>query len=156
MKRLLSIPFALLIASAATISAQKTPDFSGTWTLSTAKSKNIGMMSALKDTITILQTPREVVVRHATSFQGQDGSREVRYLLDGKTGANEGPMGDRNETVTKWVGNTLVTTWTKDGAVAGTKSVMTETCSLSADGRTITFESVRGANPPVVMVFDKQ
>ncbi|MGH9411875.1 MAG: hypothetical protein ACRD1V_20765 [Vicinamibacterales bacterium] len=119
-------------------------------------SQNIGMMTALKDTVTITQTPREITIRHVTSFQGQDGSRELRYDLTGKAGTNEGPMGDRNETVTKWVGTKLVTTWTKDGAVAGTKTVSTETCSMSPDGKTLTFETVRGANAPVIMVFEKE
>jgi hypothetical protein len=65
-------------------------------------------------------------------------------------------MGDRNETVAKWIDGKLVSTWTRDGAVAGTKSVMTETRSLSADGKTMSVESARGANPPLVMVFDKR
>jgi hypothetical protein len=50
----------------------------------------------------------------------------------------------------------LVATWTRDGAVAGTKSVMTETRSLSTDGKTMSVESARGANPPLVMVFDRR
>lgn len=147
---------ALVAACGVTLSAQKAPDFSGTWVFNSAKSQNVGMMSALQDTITVTQTAREIVVRHATSFQGQADSREVRYDLAGKAGTNEGPMGDRNETVSKWVGDELVTTWTKDGAVAGTRSVMTETCSLSADKKALTFASVRGGNAPVVMVFEKR
>ena len=150
------VMLALMAVCVVTLSAQNAPDFSGTWVLNTAKSQNIGMMSALQDTITVTQTAREIVVRHATSFQGQAGSREVRYDLAGKTGTNEGPMGDRNETVSKWVGEKLVTTWTKDGAVAGTRSVMTETCSLTPDKKTLTLASVRGDNAPVVMVFEKR
>jgi hypothetical protein len=65
-------------------------------------------------------------------------------------------MGDHNETVAKWVGGKIVTTWTREGAVAGTKSVLTETRSLSSDGKTMTLESVRGEASAVVMVFDKQ
>jgi hypothetical protein len=147
---------ALGCAFAVTTFAQKIPDFSGTWELNTAKSKNIGMMVALQDTMTVTQTPLEIVIRHVTSFDGQPGSREVRYDLAGKPGTNEGPMGDRNETVTKWVGDALVTTWTKDGAVAGTRSVMTERCSLSPDKKTMTFESARGDSAPVVMVFERR
>ena len=145
-----------ILAAATALFAQTPPQLSGTWTLNTAKSKNIGMMAALKDTITVTHTAREIVIHHVTSFQGQDGSRDVRYSLDGRADTNEGPMGDRNQTVSQWVSSKLVTTWTKDGAVAGTKSVMTETVSVSADGKTMTFESVRGTNAPVVMVFDRQ
>jgi hypothetical protein len=135
---------------------QSPPNFSGKWTLATAKSKNLGMMATLEDTLTISQTPAELVIKDDSSFQGQKNSRELRYDLTGKTTANEGPMGDRNETVAKWVNGKLVTTWTRDGAVAGTKSVMTESRSLSPDGRTMSVESVRGANPALVMVYDKQ
>lgn len=146
----------LIVVAATMLLAQKAPELSGTWVLNTAKSQNIGMMAALKDTIIVTQTARDIVIHHVTSFQGQAGSRDVRYTFDGTTGTNDGPMGDRNDTVSKWVGQRLVTTWTKDGAVAGTKAVMTETLSVSPDGKTLTFESVRGANAPVVMVFDKQ
>jgi hypothetical protein len=65
-------------------------------------------------------------------------------------------MGDPNQTVTKWTGSTLETAWTQDGAVAGTKVVRKETRSVSADGKTMSDEFVRGPNPPMVLVFDKQ
>ena len=53
-------------------------------------------------------------------------------------------------------GSKLVTTWTSDSAVAGKKVVRTETRSISPDGKVMTVESVRGSNPPIVMVFEKQ
>ena len=137
-------------------SAQPVTNFTGRWTLNTAKSRNLGMMAALKDTVTIAQTTSELVIHHTSSFQGRDNTRELRYDLTGKAVANDGPMGDHNETVARWVDGKIVTTWTRDGAVAGTKSVMTETRSLSADGKTMTLESVRGQSPAVVMVYDKQ
>jgi ABC-type enterochelin transport system substrate-binding protein len=40
--------------------------------------------------------------------------------------------------------------------VAGTKVVRTETRSLSGDGKTMNDEYVRGDNPPMLLVFDKQ
>jgi len=138
------------------VSAQSVPNFSGRWVLNTAKGKNLGMMVALKDTLTISQTATELVIHDMSSFQGRDNTRELRYDLSGKTIPNDGPMGDHNETVAKWVAGKIVATWTRDGAVAGTKSVMTETRSLSADGKTMTLESVRGESPAVVMVFEKQ
>jgi hypothetical protein len=151
-----SIALIVMVVFATALSAQKPPSFVGTWVLSTAKSKNLGMMAALKDTVTISQNAGELTIHDKSSFQGQENAREIRYDLTGKTMPNDGPMGDRNETVAKWVGGKLVTTWTKEGAVAGTKSVMTETRSLSSDGKTMTLESVRGENAPVVMVFEKQ
>jgi hypothetical protein len=150
----------LVIGAIASISValqgQSTTNFSGTWVLNTGKSRNLGMMAALENTLTISQTPTALVIKDDSSFQGQKNSRELRYDLTGRVTTNEGPMGDRSDTVAKWTGGKLVTTWTRDGAVAGTKSVMTETRSLSVDGRTMSVESVRGANPSLVMVFDKR
>jgi hypothetical protein len=60
------------------------------------------------------------------------------------------------ETVTKWDGNKLVTTWTSAGSIAGTNSVRTETRSLSADGRTMTVESSRAKGPAMVMVYERK
>jgi hypothetical protein len=146
----------LSLVLATVLSAQSVPNFSGRWVLNTAKGKNLGMMVALKDTVTISQTATELVIHDTSSFQGRDNARELRYDLTGKAVSNDGPMGDHNETVAKWVDGKVVTTWTRDGAVAGTKSVMSETRSLSADGKTMTLESVRGESPAVVMVFEKQ
>ena len=146
----------LVVICATSVSAQKAPDFSGRWELNTSKSQNLGMMAALHDTLIITQTPTALVIKDASTFQGQANARELRYDLTGKAVSNDGPMGDHNETVAAWMNGALVTTWTKEGAVAGTTSVMTETRSLSADGKTMSVESKRGANPPLVMVFDKQ
>ncbi|HYL99932.1 MAG TPA: hypothetical protein VEZ90_13340 [Blastocatellia bacterium] len=57
-------------------------------------------------------------------------------------------MGKQSETVTKWSGNNLATTWKSEGAIAGTTVVRTETRSLSPDGKHMTLEwfEVR-ANP---------
>jgi hypothetical protein len=65
-------------------------------------------------------------------------------------------MGGPNQTVSKWDGNKLVTTWTGQSAVSGKSVVRTETRSLSPDGKVMTVESVRGSNPPLVMVFEKK
>jgi hypothetical protein len=131
-------------------------DFSGTWSLNVSKSKNIGMMSSMQITVKIKQTADEVVVSEVAKYNGQEQTRELHYDLSGRASANTGPMGDPNETVTKWTGNTLETTWTQDGAVAGTKIVRTETRSLSADGKTMSDEYVRGSNPSMVLVFERQ
>lgn len=147
---------AIMVAATVGVHSQSTPSFAGKWTLNTGKSRNLGMMAALEDTLTISQTSTELVIKDDSRFQGQQSSRELHYDLTGKATTNEGPMGDRNETVAKWIDGRLVTTWTRDGAVAGTTSVMTETRSLSADGKTMTIESARGSNPPLVMVFDKR
>lgn len=146
---------ALAWASLATAMAAGVPDFTGTWQLDPAKGQNLGMVAAIKQTITITQTATELKIAEASDFQGQKSERMVRYDLKGAPVVNEATMGGPNETVAKWDGGRLVVTWTSEGAVAGTKNVRTETRSLSADGRTMTVESVRGNNKPMVMVFDR-
>jgi hypothetical protein len=113
-------------------------------------------MSSMQITLKIKQTANEVIVSEVSKYNGQEQTRELHYDLSGKATANSGPMGDPNETVTKWTGRTLETTWTQEGAVAGTKVVRTETRSLSEDGRTMSDEYARGGNAPMVLVFDKQ
>ncbi|HZS71694.1 MAG TPA: hypothetical protein VFA13_07645 [Candidatus Acidoferrum sp.] len=132
------------------------PDFSGTWILNTSRSKNIGMMSAMQITLKIEQTGKLLTVHEVSKFNGQEQTRDLRYDLTGKTTPNDGPMGDPNQTVTKWAGETLITTWTQEGAVAGSKIVRTETRWLSDAGKTMTDQYVRGNNPPMLLIFEKQ
>ena len=157
--RITTLLAVLVIGLSALATPSRAPaatDFSGTWSLNVSKSKNIGMMSSMQITLKIKQTGNEVVVSEIARFNGQEQTRELHYDLSGKTVANSGPMGDPNDTVTKWAGSVLQTTWTQDGAVAGTKVVRTETRSLSGDGKTMNDEYVRGDNPPMLLVFDKQ
>lgn len=139
--------------------AAKRSDFAGSWELNTGKSKNIGMMAQAKMTQTIQQTDAALDETTHSTFQGndQDMKTQTHYDLTGNPASNDSPMAGPSETVSKWDGDKLVTTWTSQSAVAGgSKVVRTETRSLSQDGNTMTIESVRGSNPPVVMVFDKK
>jgi hypothetical protein len=133
-----------------------TPDFSGTWEFAPSRSQNLGMMAAVKVTLVATQTPRELRILETSVFDGTPSVRELRYDLGGAPAQNEGPMGGRQETVARWSGQRLVVTWTAPGAIAGTQVVRTETRSLSADRATMNLESVRGSNPPVVMVFERR
>jgi hypothetical protein len=132
------------------------PDFSGTWVFNVSKSKNIGMMSSMQITLKIKQTASELVVSELSKYNGQEYTRELHYDLSGKSVSNTGPMGDANDTISKWTRSTLETIWTQDGAVAGSKVSRTETRSLSNDGKTMNDEFVRGFNSAMVLVFDKQ
>lgn len=145
-------------APAATAAAGKTApaDFSGRWTFVPAKSANIGMMASLEIHAAVEQGPAALTVHEDSIFQGQKSARDLRYDLGGKPVPNRGPMGDPSETVSRWEGSRLVTVWTSQGAVAGTKVVRTETRLLSADGKTMTLESVRGSAAPLVMVFERE
>src|SRR6516162_5374289 len=147
---------ALLICLASIVAlAANGAAFSGAWTFNPEKSKNIGMMSQMKMTQTIEQSSTALDVISNTTFQGNDQQMKTHYDLTGKAVTNDSPMAGPSETVSKWDGDKIVTTWTSTGAVEGTKRVRTETRSLSLDGKTMAVESVRGSNPPVVMVFDK-
>jgi hypothetical protein len=138
------------------VQAQPHANFSGTWALNVDKSRNLGMMASMQDTVSIEQTAAALTVHDRAVFQGRESTRETRIDLSGKPSTNAGPMGEPNETVAQWRGSTLVVTWTADGAVAGSKVVRTETRALSADGKTMTVESTRGATAPIVMVYDKR
>jgi hypothetical protein len=132
------------------------PNFSGIWTFKAHKSRNIGMMSEMEMTQTIEQSPSALDVTSDTIFQGNSQQMKTHYDLTGNPATNESPMAGPSETVSKWNGEKLVTIWTSNGAVAGSKTVRTETRSLAPDGKTMTLESVRGSNAPVVMVFEKK
>jgi hypothetical protein len=151
--RLLAFVFLATIAAF----AAKRPDFTGSWEFNADKSKNIGMMMQVKMTQTIHQSDASLDVLSHTNFQGSDQDMKTHYDLTGKPATNDSPMAGPSETISKWEGEKVVTSWTSQSAVAGgDKVVRTETRSLSADGRTMTVESVRGSNSPVVMVFEKK
>ncbi len=146
---------AICLASLVTFAATQT-DFSGTWEFNTEKSKNIGMMAQMKMSLTIQQTDAAFDITAHSTFQGKDRESKTHFDLTGNPATNESPMGGANETVSKWEGDKLVTTWTGPSAVSGKNVVRTETRSLSPDGKVMTVESVRRSNPPLVMVFDKK
>lgn len=131
-------------------------DFSGKWEFNPSKSQNIGMMAEMRLVSTVKQTQQELAISDASTFNGREQINQIRLDLTGKTVPNKNPMEATAETVTKWDGNKLVTTWTSPGSVAGTKTVRTETRFLSVDGRTMTVESSRGKGPAMVMVYDRR
>ena len=145
-----------IAASVLAVPVLAQPNFSGKWELNTSKSKNIGMMAQLKLTATVKQTRDELVVTNVSNFNGQEQTNELRFDLSGKSVPNKNPMEGTAETVSKWDGNHLVTTWTSEGSVAGTKSVRIETRSLSDDDRMLTVESRRGQAPAMVMVYERK
>ncbi len=146
----------LVIFAAAAFPLFAQTDFSGSWQLSPTKSKNIGMMAQMKLIATIRQTPTELLVTNATTFNGEDGTSEIRLDLTGKTVPNKNPMEAVADTVSKWDGPKLVTTWSSPGSIAGTTVKRTELRWLSNDGRTLTVESTRGGAPAIVMVYDRR
>jgi hypothetical protein len=155
MKTKMFIP-ALCLMAVVTF-AQKQSNFSGSWQFNPEKSKNVGMMSQMKMTQIIEQSDSSLDITTHTTYQGRDEDSKTHYDLTGKPATNESPMGGPSETISKWDGSKLVTTWTSESAIAGgPKVVRKETRSLSPGGKTMTVESARGSNPATVMVFDKK
>lgn len=144
----------IIAALALNLTAAAHPDFSGAWEFASAKSTNIGMMAGMKLTAIVRQGSNEIVISNKTD--GQTQASETRFDLSGKPVENETPMGGKAETVAKWDGAKLVTTWTSPGSVAGTQTVRTETRWLSSDGSVMTVESTRGKNAPMVMVYERK
>jgi len=132
------------------------PDFSGTWVLNTDKGENLGMVSAVKETVVIAQTAQKITIDHTSVFMGNTTKRQVNYDLAGKPVQNEGAMGDKADTVAKWADGKLVATWTGESAILGNKTVKTETRVLSADGKTMTVTNAREGKDPMIMVYEKQ
>lgn len=157
MKRIALIPLLAVAAlSGAPTLAQSPADFGGTWELNTDKGKNLGMVKAVDEIVVIKQTPEKLIADFSSTFMLKTTKRQVVYDLAGKPVPNEGPMGDKAETVAKWDGGKLVVTWTGEGAVAGTKVVKTETRTLSADGKTMSVVTERPNKDPMEMVYEKK
>jgi hypothetical protein len=145
---------ALVVGTA--VYAQSAPDLDGTWELNTEKGENLGMVAALKETLVVTQTAEQITVDFTDVFQGNTTTRQVSYDLSGEPVINYAAMGERSETVSKWIDNVLVTTWTSEGAIAGTEVVRTETRSLSEDGNIMTVTTARGERPAMVLVYERQ
>jgi hypothetical protein len=156
MNKLQMILASLVLGVAGASTAQASPDFSGNWELNTKKGENLGMVAAIQETLVISQTADQLTIDFTDVFQGKTTTRQVIYDLAGETVANFAAMGDPSETVSKWIDDTLVTTWTSEGAVAGTQAVRTETRSLSEDADEMTVATARGDNPAMVLVYEKR
>jgi hypothetical protein len=156
-KRSLSLAAFLFLLTAAVAVAP--PDFSGTWVLNHAKSRNLGAMAAMQVTTTIRQSPTGMDISDSASFNG-DAMPPVttHYAFDGSPVANTDPTGVPSHTESHWQGAVLVTVWTSPGSVAGSLHRRVERRALSADGRTMTLTSAPDGSkrPPLVMVFDRQ
>lgn len=146
----------LLLGLSLSVQAASPPDFTGTWELNTDKGRNLGMVKAVDETVVISQTPEKLTLDFSSTFMLKTTKRTVVYDLGGKPVQNEGPMGNKADTVARWDGSKLVVAWTSEGAVAGSTVVKTETRTLSADGRTMSVETARSGKDPVELVYEKK
>lgn len=149
------IPLLALAGMALAVQAA-TPDFSGTWVLNTDKGENLGMVAAIDETIVVTQGEDVLEIDFTDVFQGNTTTREVRYDLSGAAATNYAAMGEKSETVSTWLDDKLVTTWTSEGAIPGTTVVKTETRWLSDDGTTMSVTTDREGRPTMLMVYDRQ
>jgi hypothetical protein len=124
--------------------AQGKPDFTGTWTLDTAKSdpppqgRGGGGGGGGGGTLTIKQTGTELAV----TSEGRQGPQTMTYKLDGSPSSNEvmGRGGAQTvKSTAKWEGSNLTIETTRD--FQGMSITTKEVRSLSADGKTMTIES---------------
>jgi hypothetical protein len=145
----------ILIAATSVVRAEAPTDFSGTWELNTDKGENLGMMKAVKETVVATQSDERIVFAMTDVFGGNTTERTITYDLNGKTIKNRAAMGADSETVTSWEGDKLVTVWTSEGAILGTKEERTETRWLSPNGDELFVSMVRGENPAMVFVFER-
>jgi hypothetical protein len=132
------------------------PSFSGTWELAPARSTHLGMMSAVKLTLVIVQTSNALAIKETSVFQGKASDRVVGYDLTGRPVTNRAPLGGASETVAHWEDDKLVVTWKTEGIAGGPPIVRTETRSLEPDGRTMSVEMSLGEGPSVIMVFERK
>lgn len=146
---------AWVLAAAVAGFAQKTPDFTGTWTLDPSKSEmpRMGGMGGRGGeggmgggmTVTIKQTAGTLTIEQRMG----EMSRTIAYKLDGTESVNPGMRGGDVKSTSRWEGNTLVTesTQTMSGPSGEVTIKSKEIRSLADDGTMVvdtTRETPRG------------
>src|SRR5437773_2904180 len=141
MKRVLLAAMATAVVLPFYAHAQAKPDFSGTWTLDTAKSDPAPQGrggGGGAGTVTIKQTGTELAV----TSEGRQGPQTMTYKLDGSESTNQvmGRGGAQTvKSTAKWDGSSLVIDTTRDvnGATITTKEVR----RLDGGGKEMVVES---------------
>jgi hypothetical protein len=138
MRRVLLLAVVAWVVLPFTARAQAKADFSGTWTLDAAKSDapgGRGGRGGAQGPVTIKQTPTEIAIGDAT------------YKLDGSESVNQmAGRGGTTEAKSKahWDGAKLVIETERE--MRGNAVTITETRSLSADGKEMTVETSFNGN----------
>ena len=136
--------------------AMAAPDFSGDWVFNNEKGENLGMVKSVKESVVIGQTAEKLTLDFTSTFMGSTTKRQVNYDLTGKPVPNQGAMGDKATTVARWDGDSLVVTWTSEGALPGSKNEKVETRTLSTDGKVMSVATARPNKPTMILVYEKK
>jgi hypothetical protein len=149
---------AILAVSMATSSAtaQKAPNFTGTWVLAVDKS-DFGAMPAPQSRTDVIEhnEPGLTIKRTAATPNGPINLTLV-YAVDGKPHKNTTPQGEITSSL-KWEGQVLVIESTLD--TPNGPAAITDRMSLSADGKTLTQKraiSIQGQDLAQTMILVKQ
>lgn len=150
-----------LCAAAALLSATPAgafakPNFSGNWTLNSAKS-DFGPMPA-PDKWDLKITHDDPSLKYSQVRSGQQGEMksDIAYTTDGKPSVNKTPRGEMTS-VAKWDGDVLTISTKRE--VQGMEITQNERWTLSDDGKTLTIENK--VNTPqgdfeIKVIMDKQ
>ena len=142
MKRVLLLAATMAVIIPFTARAQGKPDFSGTWTLDTAKSDPApagrGGGGGGAPTLTIKQTATELSIQS----EGRQGPQTMTYKLDGSESKNEQMGRGGAQTLVskaKWDGASLVIDTTRE--VQGMSITTHEVRKLDNGGKEMKVES---------------
>jgi hypothetical protein len=140
MKRVLLLAATMAVVLPFAARAQGKPDFSGTWTLDTAKSDPApnGRGGGGAATLTIKQTATELSVQ----TEGRQGPQTMTYKLDGSESKNEQMGRGGAQTLVskaKWDGASLVIDTTRE--IQGMSITTHEVRKLDNGGKEMKVES---------------
>jgi len=153
--KLISITF-LIALTVVGVSAQQTPDFSGTWKLHVDKS-DFGILPGPTSRTDVI-VHKDPALSISFSAEGAQGKQEgkLTYTTDGKEAVNK--MGEREmKSTLKWAGSSLVLS--SKFVFNGTDATGEGNWTLSPDGKTLTINqhyasSLGEADQKIV--FEKQ
>jgi hypothetical protein len=140
MKRVLLLAATMAVILPFVAHAQGKPDFSGTWTLDTAKSDPApaGRGGGGAATLTIKQTGTELSI----ASEGRQGPQTMIYKLDGSESTNQ-MMGRGGaaavKSVAKWDGSSLVIETTRE--LNGMSITSKEVRKLDSGGKEMQVET---------------